>query len=132
MSDATERKKKLALLASKRSKSVKSYDDEDDGQLYDLVDEDQYRRQQMDENFVDVNDGNHGYLYGDGTNELGDEYYSEEEDGSESTRRNGKQSRKRKSKEESAPPPPKKPAHKNIMSFMAPAIKEKKVNISLK
>lgn len=130
MADATDRKKRLAQLAAQRRSGktrVESYDDE--APMYDLVDEDQYRRNMEDDDFVEVNDGDHGYTYDDGTNDLGDSkhnYYSDDDQPELTLGRSGA-AKKRKAKHEPAPEP-KKPAHKSIKTFLAPVKKEQPVS----
>lgn len=132
MSEASDRKQRLAQLAAKRRSGkksrVESYNDEE-MPMYDLVDEDKYRRDLEDDNFVEVNDGDHGYTYDDGTNDLGDSkhnYYSDDDQAEMTLDRKG-QSKKRKAKQEPAPEP-KKSTNRSIKTFLAPIKKEAPVS----
>jgi hypothetical protein len=133
MSEGLDRKKRLAQLAalkrSNKKSRVQSYEEETP--LYDIVDEDQYRRDLANDDFVEINDGDHGYAYDDGTNDLGDSkhnYYSDDDIVDVENDRSRAKSKKRKpnAKQEIAPPP-KKPLNKSIKSFMAPVMKEQPV-----
>lgn len=130
MTEKIDRKARLQMLAARRNKGAKplpSYDDE--GALYDIVDEDQYRRELEDDDFVDVNDGDHGYTYDDGTNDLGDSkhnYYSDEDEAERST---GREKSKKRQKVKHAPvQETKKPTHKSITSFLTTVKKEQPVS----
>lgn len=133
MSEVPDRKKRLAQLAAlKRSSKktrVESYEDETP--LYDIVDEDQYRRNLADDDFVEINDGDHGYAYDDGTNDLGDSkhnYYSDDDIVDVEDDRSHARSKKRKANaKQEIVPPPKKPQNKSIKSFMGPVVKEQPV-----
>lgn len=133
MSEVPDRKKRLAQLAAlKRSSKktrVESY--EDATPLYDIVDEDQYRRNLADDDFVEINDGDHGYAYDDGTNDLGDSkhnYYSDDDIVDLEDNRSHARSKKRKANaKQEIVPPPKKPQNKSIKSFMGPVVKEQPV-----
>lgn len=112
----SERKRKLLeLLALKRSgkSNVSTYEINEDP-LYDEVDESTYNTQiEEEDDFIEVNNGDHSYTHNDGTNDIGGYGYSDDDDtdnknhyqDSKSKKSNNKR-RKVQTREPSPPPPP--------------------------
>lgn len=130
MSEANDRRKRLAQLAAQRRSGKSRVESYEETPMYDIVDEDQYRKKLEEDDFVEVNDGDHGYTYDDGTNDLGDSkhnYYSDDDEAELYLGRTGP-NKKRKTKAVPVPEPS-KPVNKSIKNFLAPVVKEKPVSL---
>lgn len=133
MSDRKARLQRLAASRKNATKSRAGLSDDEGAQLYDIVDEDQYRRELEDDDFVEVNDGDHGYTYDDGTNDLGDtkhNYYSDD-DQAELALSGREKSKKRKTKHDPVQEV-KKSTNRSIKTFLTSVKKEEPVSIGLK